>query len=269
MSATLKSFAGLHEAYAFFQAHSTEASVCKTALLQALKPEVASRSTPFTLADYGCGEGNFSSQLLQELNASPDLLSLVLIEPDLHYRNAAVKTLSPFTRNPIRAEETLIPAKTDNPSPDLLIANHVFYYVPNLIETVTRILDSVKTEGLVLLTLANSRNALLQGWEHYFASFSETCPFHTSEKLAACLQQLPAEFSKTTFESELSFPDSRANRTLILKFMMGEHLLKLPQLEEALNWFDRFKKQNSSQTFITMPLSDDLYQIRSRHEIRY
>lgn len=88
--ATSKNFASLHDDYAFFQSHSTEAVrdlVSHTAYLLPL----VNGGQPINLLDFGCGDGFFLAQLLDRLGFDSSRLCLSLIEPDADYRQQALK----------------------------------------------------------------------------------------------------------------------------------------------------------------------------------
>ena len=175
MESTLKSFEEIHDAYAYFQAHSTEAHECTQALLSELL-RIVPQNQSWTLADFGCGAGEFTDGLLKQCNFAPDLLSLILIEPDPSYRNTASQRLSGFTKNPIVTKPTLTTHDFPSPAADILLSNHVLYYVSDLNQTLNSLQAAIKPNGTLLISLANRTNALLQGWDFLFGLFGEKCP---------------------------------------------------------------------------------------------
>jgi trans-aconitate methyltransferase len=124
-----KSFGPIRDAYAFFQQHATETEADIRAYLPHLLV-VATGDQPIRMLDFGCGDGAFTAALLAHAPWSPARLQLALVEPDDVYRQQAVARLQAYTTRPVRAWAAL-PAHLRS-CVDLVLANHVLYFVPDL-----------------------------------------------------------------------------------------------------------------------------------------
>ena len=246
---TLKSFEALHQDYAFFEAHATEIE----ATLSAWLPLVKERWSVIEALDFGAGSGSFTSQFLSGAGFAPELLRLTLVEPDQGFRTKAQATLAPFTSHPIQAWPLL--DRTLEPSFDLIFSHHVLYYVPNLQQTLERLVKALKPGGLMMLVQAGQRNGLNQLVFAAFNLIGERSPYHYSEDTAATLQRLNVSVRVGDIPSTVDFADSTEARWRILRFLLADHLRKLSP-EAALGLFEPFLRddrvhfENHDQFFI-------------------
>jgi hypothetical protein len=84
-------------------------------------------------------------------------MRLALVEPDDVYRHQAAERLQSCTTQPVRAWPALpphLPACFD-----LVVVNHVLYYVPDLDSTLSALLRTLATPGLFLAAMAGRANA--------------------------------------------------------------------------------------------------------------
>src|SRR5881628_2923153 len=89
-----KPFELIHDAYAFFQQHTTETEADIRAYLPHLRA-MATADQPIRMLEFGCGDGQFTAALLGHAPWLQARLQLALVEPDDVYRHQAVARLHP------------------------------------------------------------------------------------------------------------------------------------------------------------------------------
>ncbi len=177
MTSSSKPFAEIRADYAFFQEHATEAAADLQAYLPRLR-NLRRTNRPLRLLDFGCGDGEFTAELLAQFEFDDGQLRICLVEPDNLYRSQAAKRVQKFSRHTI---ETW-PILPEGAGPfDFVLANHVFYYVPELEVIVRALLRALSPNGLFITAMAGHRNTLIQFWERCFALIDKPVPFHTAD----------------------------------------------------------------------------------------
>ncbi|WP_437231140.1 class I SAM-dependent methyltransferase [Planctomicrobium sp. SH661] len=233
---TTKDFGPIESDYAFFMSHATEAESDVAEYVRQLRGFTSGREAIHML-DFGCGTGNFTQQFLNAMNWPVDSLHLTLVEPVRHQQEQAARNLSPYSRFPIE-----IPAGLSSVQPslfDVVLVNHVLYYVDDLESTVPQLARLLKPEGKLLITIAGWDNSLNQFWKIGFELLGRPIPYYVSEDVEAILNRLGLPFRKSKAAYRLTFPDTIDNRMKILRFLFGEHLHEIsPQL--LLGGFDRY-----------------------------
>jgi hypothetical protein len=124
-----KHFGPIRDDYAFFLQHSTEVE----ADLRAYAPHLQGLTmgdAPIRMLDFGCGDGGFTAEFLVRSGWPLERLWLALVEPDITYRQRAADRLQAFTSHPVPAWPVL--PRHLNVCFELILANHVLYYVPDL-----------------------------------------------------------------------------------------------------------------------------------------
>jgi len=233
---SVKDFGSIENDYAFFMAHATEAESDIAEYTRELAGFVKGKDS-IRLLDFGCGTGEFTQQLLSSLNWSPESLQLTLVEPVRHQQEEAARRLAHHSRFPIETLATLPPVPV---SPfDLVLSNHVLYYVDDLSSTLQQLVTLLKPDGKLLLAIAGWDNALIQFWKTGFELLGRPVPYHVSEDVEVILTVEGVRFRKSKAFYRLCFPDSVENRSKILRFLFGEHLQEIP-LQRLLEEFDRF-----------------------------
>src|SRR5262249_54445004 len=221
-----KNFGPIRDDYLFFEEHATEAAED----LRAYLPHVhalATESGPIRMLDFGSGSGRFSCQFLALARFPQERLWLSLVEPEEGYRQRAIEQLQPFTAHPVQAWPALLPDLAAHF--ELVLANHVFYYVPKLDEVLAGILRALTPSGLFLTAMAGQRNILIQFWNSCFALIGKPVPFHTAEDLEVTLAQQGEVYRKQEIQYELVFPDAEENRVKILRFLLGSYFAEVPR----------------------------------------
>jgi len=230
-----KDFGPIAADYAFFEEHSTEAAQDSGAYLAQLRQSAPSAG-PIRMLDFGCGSGTFTARLLKQVSWPPERLELSLLEPVEAARRQAVARVAGFTQRPVTELATLpvgLSARFD-----IVIANHVFYYVADLKDQLQRLVNTLAPTGMFLTAIAGQTNALIEFWVVGFGLLSKNIPYNMSEDVEQALDQLGADYQKQPIPYELTFPDSEENRMKIVRFLMANHLEQMPQ-RPLLDLFDK------------------------------
>jgi SAM-dependent methyltransferase len=229
-----KPFGLIRDAYAFFQQHATETEEDIRAYLPHIQG-VLMGDSPLRTLDFGCGDGGVTAALLGRARVPPERLQLALVEPDDVYRHQAVERLQSCTTQPVCAWPTL-PAHL-HACFDLVVANHVLYYVPDLYGTLSALLRTLDTPGIFLAAMAGRANAMARFCRRCFDVIGKLYPFHTSEDCEAALADLGEAYCMEDVQYELVFPDAEENRLRIGRFLMGDDFHAVPR-QAMLQCFD-------------------------------
>jgi trans-aconitate 2-methyltransferase len=249
-----KDFGPIADDYAFFENHATEAEQDTRAYLERLREIVPAEGT-LRMLDFGCGSGTFTARFLQQAGWPPGRLQLTLVEPVDSARRQAVARLAGFTETPAAASATL-PARLAA-SFDLILANHVLYYVPDLQGHLAKLIDALSASGVFVTAIAARTNALIELWITGFRLLGREIPYNTAEDVETALQELGADYQKQRVAYELSFPDTAENRMRIIRFLLADHLAQMPQ-RPLLEWFDQYRDSGR----INIPTASEHFTIR-------
>jgi trans-aconitate 2-methyltransferase len=234
--ATSKDFAPILSDYAFFETHATEAERDAAAYAGQIARLIADGRT-LRVLDFGCGTGTFTERLLRLVRIPPERLELTITEPVTASHQLAAERLKGFTRQPIEHGDSL--AAISRREFDLIVSNHVLYYVPDLPGTLTALSQRLARGGQMLLAIAGNDNPLIQFWRAGFAMIGERVPYHVAEDVASALDKAGISYEEARVPYELTFDDTKANRLTILRFLFAEHLQQMPQAK-MLALFDPF-----------------------------
>jgi trans-aconitate 2-methyltransferase len=148
------------------------------------------------------------------------------VEPDDVYRQQAVARLQAFSADPVPAWPALPPHL--DACFDLILSNHVFYYVPDLEDTLSAVLSSLSPSGLFLASMAGLSNTMVQFCIRCFGLIGKPYPFRTSEDFEVAMDRLGRSCAREDIHYELVFPDSEENRLEIARFLMGSDYPAVP-----------------------------------------
>jgi trans-aconitate 2-methyltransferase len=233
-----KDFAPILSDYAFFETQATEAPRDAAAYAERIAPRVAAGGM-VRLLDFGCGTGSFTERLLKLVQIPPQRLELALVEPVRASHALAAERVASFSATAIEHADSL--AQIGQREFDLIVANHVLYYVPDLSRTLADLHARLAVRGRLLTAIAGNDNPLIGFWRAGFALLGEPVPYHVAEDVAAGLAKLGIAAAETTVPYELEFADSEANRLTILRFLFAEHLPRMPQAK-LLALFEPFAR---------------------------
>jgi SAM-dependent methyltransferase len=251
-----KDFGPIAEDYAFFETHATEAEEDARAYVECLAGSVPAEGA-IRLLDFGCGSGGFTARFLQQAGWSPARLRLTLVEPVESARRQAVARLAGRTAHPVVDAATLPEGFAEGF--DVVLANHVLYYVPELRSQLAGLRDALTSSGIFVAAIASRTNALIEIWIEGFRLLGREIPYNTSEDVESALQVLGAGYQKQQVAYELTFPDTEENRMRIIRFLLADHLAKMPH-RPLLEWFDRYSRAGE----IHIRTESDHFTIRSR-----
>jgi trans-aconitate 2-methyltransferase len=250
-----KDFGPIADDYAFFENHATEAEQDARAYVERLGSIVPTEG-PLRMLDFGCGSGTFTARFLKRVGWSPERLRLTLVEPVASARRQAVERLAGFTAVPA-AESATLPAGLFACC-DVVLANHVLYYVPDLRSQLARLIDALSPAGVFVCAIAARTNALIEFWIAGFRLLGREIPYNTSEDVETALKELGADYQKQQVAYELTFPDTQENRMRIIRFLLADHLAQLPH-RPLLELFD----QHSHSGRIEIRTASDHFTIRA------
>jgi trans-aconitate 2-methyltransferase len=231
-------FGEIASQYAFFEQHATEAQEDVPAYLAHL-PTMEPTARIVNMLDFGCGSGTFTARFLEHTGWRPEHLRLTLVEPAESMRREAVTRLARFTASPLAESPALATALAGRF--DIVLARHVFYYVPDLENILSQLITALAPAGVGLAAISARTNVLSQFGIAAFKRLGREAPYNASEDVEVALQALNANYEKYQVPYVLSFPDSVENRMRILRFILADHLAQLPQ-QPLLHWFDQFSR---------------------------
>jgi SAM-dependent methyltransferase len=247
-----KDFGAIADDYSFFERHATEAREDVRAYAEELSGLLPA-SGVVRMLDFGCGTGSFTARFLDEVGWAPDRVALTLVEPvDAVRRQAAVR-LAGRTAGPL-VDANALPAG-DGGKLDLILANHVFYYVPDLRGELAKLIGLLSESGVFVTAIAGRTNALIEFWIAAFRYLGREVPYHVAEDLEGALQELGAKYAKRSVEYELAFDDTEENRLRILRFLLADYLPLLPRefllgLFDQYSWGGRIEIRTASEHFV-------------------
>jgi SAM-dependent methyltransferase len=251
-----KDFGPIAGDYSFFEQHASEADADARAYAARLT-DLSSGGGAIRMLDFGCGSGTFTERLLRLAGWPADRLRLTLVEPVEAVRREAVERMAPISAAPIVDSATL-PADTAGGF-DLVLANHVLYYVDDVRRSVAALVDLVAPGGMMATAIAGRANALIEIWIAAFGMIGREVPYHTSEDVEAALVELGVAYEKESAPYELVFADSEENRMRIIRFLLAEHLHEMP-VAALLAMFDRYSRGGE----VRISTASDHYTVRRR-----
>ena len=247
-------FDNVLEDYNFFVTHSDEFENEINTYSQVLSD--LNTNQEIKMLDHGSADGKFAAQLLTKLNWPKENLKLTLLEPGETGRLEAVEKLNAFTSNSIPSFHCLkeMPEHYFN----FILSNHVLYYIEDLSAEISRLTGSLATPGILLIAMTDSYNPIIKIWKKGFEITDQTFPYHLSIDVKSVLEEMNLLFEIKKVDYEISFPDTKENRTKILRFLFSDHFPYLP-INSLLETFS----EHSSNGKIHIPTYHDLYVIKT------
>jgi SAM-dependent methyltransferase len=227
--------------------HSTEAEQDLSHYLPFVRP-LGAEGKSIRLLDFGCGGGEFSVRFIAAAGFPAEKLTIALVDPDEGYLKQAATRTQVHTTATVSAWPSLPPELKE--CFDLILANHVFYYVIDLDQTLRRVLNALAVGGLFLISMAGRKHDLVQLGERCFALINRPYPYHRSEDLEQSLARLGQAFQVYQVPVDLVFPDQEENRLKVLRFLLSDHFAQMDR-REILKLFDAYSVDGSIviQTF--------------------
>ncbi len=219
-----KNFDPIQEAYAFFLAHSTEAQNDLGAMEPYLQ-QVIKNQTSISILDFGCGDGQFLMSVLDKMSRSTQQIDVTLVEIADVARSKAKRLLESMPAVKVRSR-TSLPTERGL-GLDLIISNHALYYVPNLAHVLSTFKHLLNADGAMLLSMAGSRNVLIDIWSKGFALLGREIPYYVSENVATTLDELDMGFAVIDVPYVIHCEDSPGHRQHLLTFLFGEYLAQM------------------------------------------
>lgn len=229
----VRSFEAIRDDYAFFLEHSDEPARCRAAMVRELR--AWNPPQDIHLLDFGCSRGEFLSGLLREWAVPRERLAVTAVDIDAAALPAAASAIEPFAAT----------VSTGGSLPenifDVILSNHVLYYVPDLAGTLRALRGRLAPGGSMLLLLGGRENALCGFWDVAYGGAG--VPWNRAEDVAAALGSSGWSVSRTGVSSRLEFPDTRENRLRILRFLFSDSLGDF-DTDVLLAHFERFRVGN-------------------------
>src|SRR6185295_2122435 len=98
-------------------------------------------------------------------------------------RDVAARRLAVFTSHEIESHDRL-PSGTLDKRFDLILSNHVLYYVDDLDSALEGMKTALAPGGKLLLAIAGWENALMRLWKTGFALAGRPVPYHGADEVA-------------------------------------------------------------------------------------
>lgn len=252
-SSSRKSFEKIHEDYAFFLEHSTEKDACREAMLEVVR-SVAARQAEVSWLDFGCGGGEFLSELVAEAAIPPASLRLSLVDVDASYLVMAKQRVAEFSTSRVKTAQTL--AELKGGKFDLITSNHALYYVRNMEATLRELFALLRSEGRAALLLGGEKNQLCRLWLEAWKG--RALPYYLAKDVESALVRWGKSYEERLVQSVLDFPDTRENRMKILRFLFADKLevLDVEALVESMNPWQREGRMvmpNTDVLFVCAP----------------
>lgn len=246
---TKKDFAPIVDAYDFFRKNSNEYDANKTVLIEQLNPLLKEN---MSILDFGGGNGELLHDIYQKTNLHKCKPRLSLIEPVSEYQQTATKKFKSTDASFVIYESL---EKCPDKSIDVLLVNHVLYYVKDLESVILNLLQKLSPNGSLFVILANENNALIKLWEKFFSKMEMKIPYFLTKDLRLIARNKPIKYNETAnIHSLFKFENTKENRSKVARFLLGEYANKISDevIQENLAQY-----QKGSE--VELPLEDSLF----------
>lgn len=221
--------------------------------LNQLNTSKANNSYNPKVLDFGCGNGTFlkrliSSKLFQNVFST----EIYLVEPDPIYRIEAMKALAHYTYTPLRILNNNLANNNIHYKFDLIISNHVLYYVTDLDATMDSFFKSLAPNGKIIISLAEKNHGLCNLLQSFCDLKGATYPYYIASDLISYLKRNSINYEIFPVLSELRFKNTSENINKIIRFVLSD---KYAQLKSDLA-INRFIAKYAIEDELVIPLYD-------------
>ncbi|MBY0471705.1 class I SAM-dependent methyltransferase [bacterium] len=244
----MNSFETIGREYRFFQANSSES----TRTIEKIESLLRRRPVPARVLDFGGGDGSFFRALLRQKSLLSQAVKngscrVSLVEPSRAHRERARASFPGLMTRARLSKRTV--------GFDLILANHVIYYLDDPEETIRRLQRLLNPGGMLLVTMARSReNALTGYWVGIFSDLGWEMPFVRAEDLRKAWNG----FRRYPIRSRVRFSDTPANRFMLSRFVLGRWFDRVERALGRKELLERWGSHRKSGE-LQLTLVDDLY----------
>ncbi|MFK8136877.1 MAG: methyltransferase domain-containing protein [Bdellovibrionales bacterium] len=251
---TSKDFNPIDEAYTFFLKHSNESRLGILAM-RTKAVEIFKKNTKSRVLDFGSGDGKVISKLFSGKDFVGNRLFVDLVEPAKIPMNRSEKLLANFPAKNIGRYSHL--DKIDSEVRyDLILVNHVAYYVSSLSKTIESLYSRLTDGGSIVLIMGNSQNDLVRMSSRIFEKSKIDKKFHDISDLISILDRGGYFYSVEHLNGYLRFTANKNSVDHINRFVLGNEYVSLKN--EGLKYIQNFERNG----VIEMKISDSLITIR-------
>jgi SAM-dependent methyltransferase len=207
--------------------------------LRLLKP-----GTPQKIMEYGPGTGYMMKRIFENdgMKQFYPYLEVVLIEPSPHYQDSLQNTLGNIPIQSLTIYANIAEysglAGTEG-SIDIIMSNHVFYYVEHFKEEFHHLNRVLKSGGYLLTSLCLQEHALIKAYVENCKKMGVPQRKHEPRDIVAEFVACNFTITREIVRSKLEFLDTVPNRMAIHRFIMLEEETRIPP--SRLCWLDGFK----------------------------
>jgi trans-aconitate 2-methyltransferase len=251
-----KEFSKILSDYEFFQLNSSEENELLkiyTTIIKSITKSKINNMQPYNILDFGCGNGQFFENLIKrESFQYIQRPNLSLVEPDFSYKIEAIKRLSHQISPKITWLDTELKNEISNKL-DLIISNHVLYYVQNINDTVSSFLKNLAVDGTIIITMAEQRHPFNNLLEILCNRKGFIYPYFKIDSAKEYFDKNSIEYQTYQVNSELKFPVNDENFNKIINFILGK--FSFLRNEELIS---EFKFNHIVDNYFKFPLYDQV-----------
>ncbi len=253
--ATKKDFSSITNAYKFFKEHSTEYEANRHEIILKLEQsKLLERG--ISILDFGGGDGELLSDLYSKTDINKFDPKLYIFEPVENYQESAKSKLALVGYNNLVVLEKI--DELPDATLDLILVNHVLYYVENLDQTISKLRSKLNENGQLWILMADENNSADQLWEVFFEKLGMKVPYFLTNDLRFILDDQSVQYLETReIKSTFFFKNSNENRSSLVRFLLGNYSERFNDetIKEAVSCYEEGSD-------IRLPLSDSLFAIR-------
>ncbi|KPJ68092.1 MAG: hypothetical protein AMJ43_01425 [Coxiella sp. DG_40] len=249
-----KDFTSIISEYTFFQEHSTEHKSILCQMKTKFKSADYLKKNGIRILDFGGGDGELLKDLYKQCNLAEFSPFLYLLEPVEKYQNEARDKLIKEGYEGLKILSKI--EECEDNSLDLILVNHVLYYVKDLNETVTKLLNKLNSNGKLWIVIGNDKNTLIKLWKEIFVRFMEDSPYFLKEDLEKVLTGKEVCILESEVNSIFEFENTVENRGKMMRFLLGKYATLIKD-EVIRKMTESYEKGNH----LKLPLVDSFISI--------